>query len=42
MIVDDQSFNVTALMLLLEYCVNIDVKKVCESADSGKTALEKV
>ena len=40
MIVDDQLFNINALMLIFEHCVKIDCKNICVSASSGKKALE--
>jgi len=39
MIVDDQVFNINALSTILEYAVNLDVQNLCESATSGKEAL---
>ena len=39
LIVDDQIFNIDALMVILEHGVKIDVNKYCRSAFSGKKAI---
>ena len=43
LIVDDQGFNIDAIMVILKYSVRvIDVKKICNKAYDGKQALELV
>ena len=42
MIVDDQSFNIDALMIIIKYTVGLDSEKYCESALSGHQALKLV
>ena len=41
LIVDDQKFNIDALLIILEYFVKVDTS-VCDSALSGQSAFEKV
>ena len=36
LIVDDQGFNVDALMIILKYTMGLDSKKYCDYALSGK------
>ena len=40
LVVDDQQFNINALQLILEHCVKIDVKSLCETSTSGKRAVQ--
>ena len=42
LIVDDQSFNIDALMIIIKYAVGLDSEKYCESALSGVKALQLV
>ena len=43
LIVDDQGFNIDAIMVILKYSVRvIDVKKICDKAFDGKQALDLV
>ena len=42
LIVDDQIFNVEALLIILGMVLKIDVDTVCEKACSGDDALKKV
>ena len=42
LIVDDQSFNIDALMIILNYSVGLNTKIYCEFALSGKQALQMV
>ena len=42
MIVDDQSFNVDALKIILKYKIGIDADAVCDSAYDGFDAIQKV
>ena len=39
LIVDDQSFNIEALMIILKYTIGLDTKKYCEKALLGSIAL---
>ena len=39
LIVDDQVFNVNALMMILLHSMKIDIETVCDSANNGKKAL---
>ena len=36
LIVDDQVFNINALIIILEHTVKINCKDVCQKATSGK------
>ena len=37
LIVDDQGFNIDAIMVILKYSIRvIDVKKICDKAFNGK------
>ena len=41
MIVDDQSYNIDALFMILKYAIQVkDIKKVVDSAFDGKQALD--
>jgi CheY-like chemotaxis protein len=40
LIVDDQSFNIDALMIILKYKIGLNSKFYCETALSGKQAIE--
>ena len=40
LIVDDQLYNVNAMMIILQYAIKIDIEKVCEKATSGKQAID--
>jgi len=40
LIVDDQAFNINALLIILEHNLKIDCSKVCSKANSGKEALK--
>ena len=42
LIVDDQSFNLEALKIILKYCVKIDADIFCKCALSGQQALQLV
>ena len=43
LIVDDQGFNIDAVMIILKYSIRIiEVKKICDSAFNGKQALDLV
>ena len=42
LLVDDQSFNLDALMVILKYSVGMDSKKYCDKALSGEQALNMV
>lgn len=37
---DDQSFNIEALKIILKYCIGLDPEQVCESTLSGRLAIE--
>jgi len=39
LIVDDVSFNIQALQIILKYSTNIDVEKACSKAMNGEEAL---
>ena len=36
---DDQAYNINAMMIILQYGVKLDSEKVCEKAMSGKEAI---
>ena len=40
LIVDDQSFNIEALMIILKYKIGLDSAFYCQSALSGMEAIE--
>lgn len=40
LIVDDQIFNIKALLIILEHSIGIDCNSVCYKATSGKQALK--
>ena len=42
MIVDDELFNIDALLIILGMVLKIDVDEVCDKATSGEDALAKV
>jgi hypothetical protein len=42
LIVDDQIFNVDALLIILGMVLKVDVDTVCEKASSGEDALRKI
>ena len=42
LIVDDQIFNINALMIILQHSVKIDSEAICDTAISGKIALDLV
>lgn len=42
LIVDDQSFNIDALKIILKYTLGLDSTKYCHSALSGQKALEMI
>jgi CheY-like chemotaxis protein len=42
LLVDDQSFNIDALVVILKYSVGVDSKKYCDRALSGEQALQMV
>ena len=42
MIVDDEVFNIDALLIILGMVLKIDVDIVCDKASSGEDALMKV
>ena len=42
LIVDDQWFNIKAILIILKVIVEINIELVCEKAMSGKEALKKV
>ena len=42
LIVDDEAYNVNALIILLEIILKIDVQTTCERAQSGPEAIQKV
>ena len=42
LIVDDQSFNIEALLIILKYNLGLDSKLYCESALSGEQALKMI
>ena len=42
LIVDDEIFNIDALLIILGMVLKIDVDTVCERANSGEDALKKV
>jgi CheY-like chemotaxis protein len=39
LIVDDQSFNIEALRIILKYNIGLDSKNLCDSCLSGSEAL---
>ena len=39
---DDQSFNIDAINIILKYTIGLDSKQFCESALSGELALEMI
>ena len=39
---DDQSFNIDALKIILQYCIGLNSTKYCHWALSGKQALQMV
>ena len=40
MIIDDEQFNINALLIILQYKVNIDAYNMCDQALSGAEALK--
>ena len=42
LIVDDQVFNINALLIIMKYNIKIEVEKVCESCFDGFKAIEKI
>ena len=43
LIVDDVQFNITALLIILEYSIELaDVTKVCDTASNGEEAFQRV
>ena len=40
LIVDDQIFNINALLIILEHSVKIDCQLICDKATNGKEALK--
>ena len=42
LIVDDQSFNIEALMIILKYTIGLDSKSYCDTALSGAEALKMI
>jgi len=42
LIVDDQSFNIDALQIILKYSLGLDSQKYCETAYSGEQAIQMV
>ena len=42
LLIDDEQFNLTCLIVLLQYKLEIDVEKVCVQANSGEEALQMV
>lgn len=42
LVVDDQVFNIDALLIILGMVLKVDVDTVCEKASSGEEALRKI
>ena len=42
LIVDDQIFNIDAILIILGMVLKVDVDVICEKANSGEDALKKV
>ena len=42
LIVDDQVFNIEAILIILGMVLKVDVDNICERANSGEEALKKV
>jgi len=42
LIVDDEAYNINALIILLEIILKIDVQSTCERALSGPEAIQKI
>ena len=42
LIVDDQSFNIEALKIILHYCIGLNTQLYCKAALSGHQALQMV
>tara|TARA_B110000285_G_C15038407_1_gene570558 strand:+ start:768 stop:980 length:213 start_codon:yes stop_codon:yes gene_type:complete len=42
LIVDDQQFNIEAIIIILKYGLGIDAETVCDYCFNGKQAIEKV
>jgi ornithine carbamoyltransferase len=42
LIVDDQSFNIQALLIILKYRIGLDTSKLCETALSGEIAFKMI
>ena len=42
LIVDDQQFNIEALIIILKYGLGIDTDSVCDFCFNGKQALERI
>jgi PleD family two-component response regulator len=42
LIVDDQSFNIEALKIILHYCIGLNTQLYCSSALSGQQAFQMV
>jgi CheY-like chemotaxis protein len=42
LIVDDQQFNIEAIIIILKYGLGIDSEKYCDFCFNGKQALEKI
>lgn len=42
LLVDDEEYNLTALKIILQYHIKLDVDKVCDEALNGQEALQAV
>ena len=42
LIVDDQSYNIDALLIILGLVLKLDVDNICDKAQSGEEAIEMV
>ena len=42
LIVDDQIFNINALMIILEHSVKINVTNICHKSTNGKEAIKMI
>ena len=42
LIVDDQSFNIEAVLIILKYSVGLDSQSICDKAFNGQEALQMV
>jgi hypothetical protein len=42
LLVDDYSFNIDALMIILGIVLKLDVDRICDAANSGQSAIDMI